>query len=283
MPRAGTTWLARLLADSPGTALAGREPLNPRHRQFALGGTLSGWARLSQLSLRQKLALRTSYAGVNPLVYSRYGKGQARAALPGSRVIVKDPFAVLSIPVILQATHAQAVIVYRHPGAALASYRRMGWSADLDELRPIVEAFNATPGMLRPLPDIPRLPDVDEATAMAVFWTVLYGMALADTAGMNSVTVVSHAEIAGGGAAAHEQLCRHLGLAYPGAAGDPPAAPAAKTSEDGAPVLHNFDRDPAEVARSWKAAVSDDELAGMESVARPVLERLEATRLVLSG
>ena len=50
VPRSGTTWLARLLAGSPGTALAGREPMNPRGRQYALGGTLTGWARLSDLT-----------------------------------------------------------------------------------------------------------------------------------------------------------------------------------------------------------------------------------------
>ena len=41
VPRSGNTWLARLLATSPGTAMAGREPMNPRGRQYALGGTLT--------------------------------------------------------------------------------------------------------------------------------------------------------------------------------------------------------------------------------------------------
>jgi len=141
MPRSGTTWLARLLASARGTALTGREPMNPRGRQYALAGTLSGWARLTTLSRKQEAALSRAYAGRTPWVYSRYGHRQWAALVPRTRIVVKDPFAMLSIPAIHRVTTAQPVLIYRHPGAVLTSYQRMGWAPDVEELRPIVAEF----------------------------------------------------------------------------------------------------------------------------------------------
>ena len=82
VPRSGTTWLARLLALSPATALAGREPMNPRGRQYALGGSLDGWARLTDPSPYQRFLLRSAYRGWNPMVYSRFGTRQWAGPLP---------------------------------------------------------------------------------------------------------------------------------------------------------------------------------------------------------
>ena len=125
VPRSGNTWLARLLALSPGTALAGREPMNPRGRQYALGGSLDGWTRLTDPSPYQRFLLRTAYQGWNPMVFSRFGARQWAGPLPHTRVVVKDPYALLSLRTVVAATGATPVLVYRHPGAVLASYRRV--------------------------------------------------------------------------------------------------------------------------------------------------------------
>ena len=144
VPRSGTTWLARVLATADRVALAGREPMNPRGKQYALAHTLGGWTRLEDPSSRQRWALRTAYRGLNPWLYSRYGRRQWAAPLPWTRLVVKDPFAMLSLPAVVSVTGARAVFLYRHPGAVLASYRRMGWRPDLDELRPLVERLDAS-------------------------------------------------------------------------------------------------------------------------------------------
>lgn len=68
------------------------------------------------------------------MVYGRYGRRQSVARLLWMRVVIKDPFATLSLPVISRETSARVVLIYRHPGAVLVSYRRMGWRPDVDEL-----------------------------------------------------------------------------------------------------------------------------------------------------
>ena len=280
VPRSGTTWLARLLAGAPGTALAGREPMNPRGRQYALGGSLPGWARLDELTAGQRRRLRLAYRGWNPWVYSRYGSRQWAGPLPRTRLVVKDPFAMLSIPAVVAATGSVPVLVHRHPGAVLASYRRMGWRPDLGELKAVVDVGNVPPDLV--LPVVPDPADASEAEAMGVFWSVLHEIALADVAAAGTpLVVVSHQELAAGGAPAGRELAAALGLTWT-------AAMAAELSKEAGGAasqerLHNFDRAPAQVAEEWRSRLTSDEIEAIEAVTDGTMRKLEAVRLPLTG
>lgn len=278
MPRSGTTWLARLLTSVPGTALTGREPMNPRGRQYALAGTLSGWARVETLSRRQRRALVTSYSGINPWVYSKYGQRQWAAALPGVRLIVKDPFAMLSLPAVHEATGARSILVYRHPGAGLTSYRRMGWSPDLDELGPIVDGFLSTHGRVTGVERLPAT-ELNEVEAMAWFWNSLYGMALHDRASLQHSLVVSHSDVAQGGPFFAQQLYATLGLRWGKEVvrhlrGEERPQP----SKSNATTLHNFNRPPEQVAHEWQDKVTAAERALIEDRTAEVYSLLSDAR-----
>jgi hypothetical protein len=275
VPRSGTTWLARLLAHSPGTALAGREPMNPRGRQYALGGTVDGWVRLRRLTPRQRLLLRAAYRGWNPMVYSKYGARQWAAPLPGTRVVVKDPYALLSMPAVAAATGAVPVLVYRHPGAILASYRRVAWQPRLDEVAAIASSPEVR-ALGLDLPDVPRGSDPITAEEMGAFWSVLHELALADVASSGAV-VVAHAELASGGEAAGRALADRLGLHWSAAMAAELTKESPRTSVV-ASQLHNFDRAPAAVAEEWRSKLSDQEVEAVEQVSAATLARLEAVR-----
>lgn len=267
VPRSGTTWLARLLATAPGTALAGREPMNPRGRQYALGGTLDGWTRLREPTPGQVRRLRAAYRGLNPWVYSRYGTRQYAAALPGTRLVVKDPCALLAIAPVAEITGAVPVLVYRHPGAVLASFRRMGWRPRTDEVRAL-------------LPDL--APSDDPAAELAGFWAALHTAALEDLRQVPGALVVSHAELAHSGAAGGARLFASLGLR-------PSARTAAELTKQGSRVkvaagqLHDFDRAPAAVAEAWRKELPASDLDTVERIAGPTLAALELRRLQLPG
>lgn len=279
MPRSGTTWLARLLATSPGVAMAGREPMNPRGRQYALGGTLDGWARLTELTRRQRFLLRSAYRGWNPFVYSRFGTRQWAGPLPRTRLVVKDPYAMLSTPAVVAATGAVPVLVYRHPGAVLASYRRVGWTPRLDELARIV----ATARTNESLPDLPMIPapgDVSPAVEIGVFWAALHELALADAAEAGTV-IVSHTELAAGGPDAGRVLAERLGLTWSSEMAAELSKEPAGHTVPGA-QLHNFDRAPAAVADEWRNRLEAEEIERVEQVSAETLARLEQARLRLS-
>ncbi len=195
VPRSGTTWLARWLARGGGMALTGREPMNPRGNQYGLAGTIDGWVRITQPRQRQVRALRRTYSGVSPWAYSRYGTRRWAAALPWTRLVVKDPFALLSIPFVAHHTGAQPVLIFRHPGAVLVSYRRMGWQPDLAELRAVVEELSQNSAM--ELPSLPPRLDAGTAEAMGYFWACLHEIALTDAVATGTdLLVVAHHELA---------------------------------------------------------------------------------------
>lgn len=273
MPRSGTTWLARLLATAPGSALAGREPMNPRGRQWALAGTLDGWARLTAPSGRQQRALSRAYRGLSPSVYSRYGLHQWRAPLPWSRLIMKDPFAMLSTTTVHAHTGARPVLIHRHPGAMLVSYRRMGWQPDIAELAPLMQQFRAVEpaaaALVAPLPDDA---DPNGVAAMAWFWSSLYAMAITDVQQIAGGLVVAHERIA-----TDEQYCRevhrHLGVPWSDGA-DAEFAREASQSID-PEKLHNFNRRPADAAVAWRAGLPETDIAVLERLTAPVRDLLE--------
>ncbi len=280
VPRSGTTWLARLLATSPGVALAGREPMNPRGRQYALGGTLDGWSRLTELTRRQRFLLRASYRGVNPFVYSRFGMRQWAGPLPRTRLVVKDPYAMLSTAAVASATGAVPVLVYRHPGAVLSSYRRVGWTPRLDELARVVATARTT-DRGADLPSIPEPGQVSPAEEIGLFWAALHELALADAARAGTV-IVSHTELATGGVGAGRILAERLGLSW-----SPAMAAELSKESSGRPApaarLHNFDRSPASVAEEWRSRLDDEEIRRVEQVSADTLAGLDRARLRLSG
>ena len=278
VPRSGTTWLARWLADGGGMALPGREPMNPRSGSYALGGTVSGWARLTDLTPGQRRRLRLAYRGLNPFVYSRYGHRQSLAPLPSRRVVIKDPFALLSVPAIAAATGARPVLVYRHPGAVLASYRRMGWTPDQDELKAVVLQA-AKDGVDVPVP--PRLtPESPEA--MGHFWATLHELALADAerAGLR-LTVVSHPELAATGHEGGRRLAHELQVPWTPAMARELDREDAGTAVASGSTLHQLDRPPGAVAHAWRGQLTDAETAAVEAVTTATRERLSAARLPL--
>lgn len=270
VPRSGTTWLARQLALAPGTALAGREPMNPRGSQYGLAGTLHAWTDLKDPTRHQQAVLRTAYLGLNPMVYSRYGVRQWAAPVPGVRVIVKDPFALLSIETLHNQTGARTVVVIRHPGAILASYRRMGWSPDLEELDPIVQAKLGA--------DRALAPSGDGATDMGAFWAALHDIAIADIDATGAL-VVFHEDIAIGGVEAGRRLYQRLGLRMTQRTElhwEPSVAKIADAAR-----LHNFDRNPEAVASGWRAATDETELAALERTAGSTLDQLRTRAIDL--
>ncbi len=264
VPRSGTTWLARSLAAAPHTSMPGREPMNPRGRQFALGNRLNGWVRREAFKADEAAVLRRCYAGREPRMFSRYGIRQWRAPLSGTRVIIKDPFALLSLAAISSTTGALPVLIYRHPAAVLASYRRMGWTADTEEL----VALGA------PLPD-----GAADTDAMAAMWTWSHQVALEDLTRTPGALVVSHAALAAGGADAVRFLATRLGLGVPGS--QRPRGRFASVDIPRGEKLHDFHRSAAEVEGRWRAAVDVDEIGRLETATRSVWQQLEASQLPL--
>jgi hypothetical protein len=239
--------------------------MNPRGRQFALGGTLTAWTRLDEPTAAQVRLLRRAYAGRELRTFSRYGVRQWAAPLPHTRVIVKDPFALLSLRMVGRLTGALPVVLVRHPAAVLASYRRMGWSPDIDEIVQL--------GAERPQTD-------GDVAAMAAFWSYCYDTALEDLAHLNRGVFVEHERLSLDGSTGIVELASWLGLSD---------TPRGRTHHVDASVpsrprtsgLHDFERPPAEIANGWRTVVSDAEIQDIEVATAATRERITKTPLML--
>lgn len=262
--------------------MTGREPMNPHAKQFALGGTIDAWARLVDPTPKQRRVMRAAYRGRTPFVYGRYGHRQWAAALPWTRIVVKDPFALLSLPGLYAATSMLPVLVYRHPGAVLSSYRRMGWSPDLAE----VEA-----ALPEPLFADAHEHDVhaDPVAALAWFWATLNQVALADSRAVPGALVVSHTELASGGTAAMQRLYAACGLGWSDrieaavrtAGSGEGRTPKARVNAKGK-TLHELGRSSTVVAEAWRAKVDPEDLNTVDEIAGPTFAALESARIDLS-
>jgi hypothetical protein len=243
--------------------MPGREPMNPRGRQFALGGAIDAWVRRETFPPHEAAVLRRCYAGREVRMFSRFGIHQWAAPLPTTRIVIKDPFAVLSIGAVHNVVGAVPVLLYRHPAAVLASYRRMGWTADTDEMIAL--------GGPKPVGD-------DELPAMAAMWSWCHEIALRDLDRIKTGLVVSHHAVTVGGTDAHRELCSRLAL-------DPPRAARidAEANERRRGVLHDFDRSSDAIEEGWHDEVADDEVAAMEELVAPIWAELEDRQVPLAG
>jgi len=254
--------------------------MNPRAKQFGLGGTLHAWTRLTEagLTATQRRILERVYRGRDPRVYSRYGVRQWRAALPSTRVVIKDPFALLSLPVIVELTNATPVVLFRHPGALAASYRRMGWTPAVAEIERLLGP--------RPEPATATSADTEQVSAMAWFWSRCYDAVLADTADLSPILFVDHAELTRGGDAALRRLMGRCGITAdrPLSEGSTPDRMTALLRRRGAgekPTLHNFDRTATDVVDAWRTTLSPSDALLVEQQTEGTWTRLRERRLPL--
>lgn len=252
--------------------------MNPRRGQYALGNTLHGWSSLVAPTPKQSRALRLAYRGINPHVYSRYGLRQWAAPLPWTRVVIKDPYALLSTAAIHRITGAIPVLVYRHPGAVMASYRRMNWTPVWSEVSAVRDSLVHSGHTS--LPELSPDSDLSGATAFGWFWSVLHEIALLDAVDSGTI-IVSHAELASGGPAAGRRLAEAVGLRWNDAmAGELSRESGGVAAGAG---LHNFDRAPAEVAEAWRRSLEPQTIEEIEAVSNATLTKLDDLRIRLGG
>lgn len=256
--------------------------MNPRAKQFALSGSLTAWSRLTDTSASagQRRTLHRVYRGREPRVYSRYGVRQWSVALPATRLVVKDPFALLSLPLLVEVTSTRPVVLFRHPGAMLTSYRRMGWRPAVQEIAALL-ASSAESGEA----GVPA-PDADPVDTMAWFWSTCYATVLSDLVEVPDAVLVDHAELTRGGDRALRQLLSHCGVAAGRLREDPiatrpTAANRHKPIGEEKPVLHNFRRTADDIVESWRGSMSTHDAERIEELTRTTWTLLRERRMRL--
>ena len=147
--RSGTTWVGKMLAADADTAYIS-EPLNVLHRPGVFRAKVTHWYpyicdenESEYLSAFQSL-LDYDYHLMDEIRSIRSRKDFLRmgrdfmifyyALERGQRALLKDPFAVFSVPWFAKKLDCKVVITVRHPAAFASSLQRLGWSFDFKNL-----------------------------------------------------------------------------------------------------------------------------------------------------
>jgi len=185
LPRSGTSWVGRTIADTSGARLL-HEPFNITGPRCSCGVSIDRWflhigdhnADAYRAHLAHLFDPRPNFYRVTNLARQVLTSGRVRPAwhflrsLVPRPLVVKDPLALLSAEWLAREFGMRIVVVVRHPAAVAHSYARLGWNHPF-------EHFVDEPGLLHDLLEdlsddiertVARQPGVIERTA--VLWKV---------------------------------------------------------------------------------------------------------------
>ena len=147
--RSGTTWVGKMLAADSDVAYIS-EPLNVLHRPGVFGAKVSRWYQY--ICEENEAEFLPAFEGLLDFDYHLWDEIRAirsrrdflrmgrdflvfyNGSLRGQRALIKDPFAVFSLPWFAKRLNCKVVVTVRHPGAFASSLKRLGWKFDFNDL-----------------------------------------------------------------------------------------------------------------------------------------------------
>lgn len=225
--RTGTTWVGKMLAAGPQTAYIS-EPLNVLHRPGVFRLPVPYWylylcAETGGEALpafRELLAYRYHLgAEIRSLRsrkdFMRMGRDLGiflRGRLLRQRAVLKDPFAVFSIPWFADQLGAQTVVTVRHPAAFASSLKRLNWPFNFKDLlaqpplmRDHLESYRST---------LESLPAGDILGQASLLWRMVYRLVADLRAARPDLRVVRHEDLSVDPVNGFHDLYAFLGLKF---------------------------------------------------------------------
>ena len=284
--RTGTTWVGKMLA-AGGYAYVS-EPLNVLHRPGVMAAPVPRWyAYISKeneseyLSAFQKtLSLRYGlFAEFKSLRsrrdFLRMGRDLGiflRGRLTRQPVLLKDPFAVFSLPWFIERLNCRVVVTVRHPAAFASSLKRLNWPFDfrnlLDQpllMRDHLEPFRA---------DMERVAADDLIGQAALLWRMAYRVVHAASERIPSVIVLRHEDLSRDPLAGFARVFESLGLAYTAQVQE--RIGASSSSENPAELsrqkVHAVKLDSRANLDNWKKRLTADEISRTRKMTEDVAQ-----------
>lgn len=225
--RSGTTWVGRMLAAGPGVAYIS-EPLNVLHRPGVFGaevrywytyicpenekGFLGGFRQLLDFEYHVGDELRSLRSGRDFLRMLRDFGIFYRGSMRGQRPLLKDPFAIFSLPWFAERLDCQIVVTVRHPAAFASSLKRLNWSFDFADLlqQPLLMRDYLEP-YRRQMSSVAANDVVGQA---GLLWAMIYGIVWQVRAAIPGLQCVLHEDLSLAPADGFGGLYERLGLSF---------------------------------------------------------------------
>lgn len=225
--RSGTTWVGKMLAANPCTAYIS-EPLNVWHRPGVLGAPVEKWytylceenESTYLPAFRETLALRYGLWREMRVLRSRkdvlrMGRDFAiflRGRLLGQRPLLKDPFAVFSIPWFAARLGCRVVVTVRHPAAFASSLKRLDWPFDFRDL--LDQPLLMRGWLEEDRAAMEAMPAGDIIGQAALLWRMVYRVVARTRSLLPSLIILRHEDLSRAPVPGYRALYEALGLPF---------------------------------------------------------------------
>jgi len=195
-----------------------------------------------------------------------------RGRLTRQPVLLKDPFAVFSLPWFIERLNCRVVVTVRHPAAFASSLKRLNWPFDfrnlLDQpllMRDHLEPFRA---------DMERVAADDLIGQAALLWRMAYRVVHATSERFPSVIVLRHEDLSRDPLAGFARAYESLGLAYTAQVQE--RIGASSSSENPAELsrqkVHAVKLDSRANLDNWKKRLTADEISRIRKMTEDVAQ-----------
>lgn len=135
-----------------------------------------------------------------------------RGGLLRQRALLKDPFAVFSLPWFAQRLDCEIVVTVRHPAGFASSLKRLNWPFDFTDLlkQPLLMRDQLEPYRSQ----MESMPADDILGQASLLWTMVYRSVQAACRSLPQVRVVRHEDLSVEPVAGFRDLYGQLGLEY---------------------------------------------------------------------
>jgi hypothetical protein len=225
--RTGTTWVGKMLSADPHTAYIS-EPLNLLHRPGVLGACVKHW--YTYISDKNGAAFFSAFAELLGFHYHlldevkslrssrdffRMGRDLGtflRGQALHQRPLLKDPFAVFSLPWFVERLNCRVVVTVRHPAGFASSLKRLNWPFDFNDLlnQPLLMQ-----DYLEPYRRAMQEAKADDIIGQAgLLWVMVYQVVHSIRQRIPSVQVVRHEDLSLDPVSGYRTLYGSLGLDF---------------------------------------------------------------------
>ncbi len=285
--RTGTTWVGRMLAADRDVAYIS-EPMNVLHRPGVMRTRVDYWyTYLAEEngdaylpSLRETLAYRyhlpaellSLRSGHDFLRMCRDVSIFTRGRLFHLRPLLKDPFAVFSLPWFAEHIGCSIVVTVRHPAGFASSLKRLNWPFDFRDLlaQPLLMQHQLEPYRSQ----MTSMPADDIIGQASLLWAMVYRSVAKARQRMPFIRLVRHEDLSIDPIAGFRSLYGELGLHFTPQVERKilDSSSSENPSELSRQKVHSVKLDSKANLHNWKRRLSPEEIARIRQLTDGVVQ-----------
>jgi sulfotransferase family protein len=285
--RSGTTWAGKMLAADVDTAYIS-EPLNVLHRPGVFSAGVKYWYQyicaeneneylpayrsLLDFDYHLMAEIRSIRSRRDFLRMGRDFMIFYNALEHGQRALIKDPFAVFSVPWFAEKLNCRIVITVRHPAAFASSLQRLNWTFDFNDLlnqpllmRDHLEEYREPMRSVKP---------EDVLGQAALLWKMIYGT-VQGFSKMNAEWIVArHEDSSRDPLNRYRELYSRLGLDFTKRVEKTimSSSSSENPTELSPKKTHSVKLDSLASIKNWKKRLPEDEIKRIRKITEGVAE-----------